>query len=56
MVILGGWVFLEREVSMYPVSALFWLTGYSQVVMLGVRYKFVNFRAGKSLGVPDWCA
>ena len=29
---------------------------YSKVGILGLRYKSVNFGAGKSPGAPDWCA
>ena len=29
-------------------------TDYYQVDMPGVRYKFVNFRAGKSPGLTNW--
>jgi hypothetical protein len=32
------------------------VAGYSKVDMLGVRYKFVNFGAGKSPGSPNWWA
>ena len=41
---------------MIPGSASLELTGYSQVDMLSLRYKPVNFGAEKSPGSPNRCA
>jgi len=39
-----------------PRSTSLGLTDYSQVDLLGSRYKFVNLDAEKSPGLPNWCA
>ena len=37
-------------------SALLGFADYSQIGIMGLRYKFVNFGAGKSPGPPNWRA